>query len=496
MRLLLGAGQQPFEEDLTRALRGMGHTVIGTTSRGMELIPAIERAGRLHAAVLGQAMLGSEWVVLLRHLRGRFPRLPVVILLSPGAERTWRRALLAGAFDALRASTPVEGALKAVCLALSCCWRVPYPERSAPGTAAGPRRVPLVGAEDLGAPCVPWGPGGREDMERAIEDRIPLCAASPDPGTAPGGLWAVVLAGGEGTRLQRFVRQVLGSERPKQFCSILGTRSMLRHTWDRADRVVKSDRIVTVITAGQEPYLEEEARRGVPGTVLVQPANRETAPGLLVPLLWIAHRAPGATVAVFPADHFIWEEALFAAHVRAAVAVAQRTPDRLTLLGVEADGPEVGYGWIAPGAPLEAGPGIELHAVRRFWEKPDPRTAQRLFRSGCLWNTLVLAGRLGAYLALAEACVPEVLTPLRAIAASLGTPGGTGALRQAYCQIPRTNLSRAILARRPGTLAVLAARGVSWSDWGDADRILRTLHRFGRKPRWFSVRPGPGARWT
>ncbi len=328
-------------------------------------------------------------------------------------------------------------------------------------------------------------------MEEVTEDFLPACAASAGPGTAPGGLWAVVLAGGEGTRLRRFVRRVLGSERPKQFCRITGTRSMLRHTWDRAARVVKPDRIVTVITAGQEPYLEEEARRGVPGTILVQPANRETAPGLLVPLLWIAHRAPEATVAVFPADHFIWEEALFAAHVRAAVAASQRMPDRLTLLGVEADVPEPGYGWIAPGAPLEAGPGIELHAVRRFWEKPDPRTAQRLFRSGCLWNTLVLAGRVDAYLALAEACVPQVLTPLRAVADGLGTPGRTGALRQAYCQIPRTNLSRAILAPRPEALAVLAARGVSWSDWGDADRILRTLRRFDRKPVWVSVCPGP-----
>lgn len=121
-------------------------------------------------------------------------------------------------------------------------------------------------------------------MKEAIEDFLPVCAGSAGPGTAPGGLWAVVLAGGEGTRLQRFVRQVLGSDRPKQFCRIIGTRSMLRHTWDRAARVVKSDRIVTVITAGQERYLEEEARRGVPGAVLVQPANRETAAGLLVAL--------------------------------------------------------------------------------------------------------------------------------------------------------------------------------------------------------------------
>lgn len=291
----------------------------------------------------------------------------------------------------------------------------------------------------------------------------------------------MVLAGGQGTRLQSFIRQVLGSERPKQFCRIIGTRSMLRHTWDRAARVVAPDRIVTVITAGQEAYLEEEARPGVPGPVLVQPANRETAPGLLLPLLWIARRSPAATVTVFPADHFVWEEARFAAYVWAA---AEELPDRLILLGVEAEGPEPGYSWIAPGESLEVEPAAEVYAVRRFWEKPDRPTAARLFAAGYLWNTLVLAGRLDAYLRLAEGYVPTVLTALQAIAPCLDTPAERAALAAAYRRLRPTNLSRALLAQRPEALTVLAARGVAWSDWGDPDRIIRTLRRFDRRPGW------------
>ena len=304
------------------------------------------------------------------------------------------------------------------------------------------------------------------------------------PDALKGKPWAVVLAGGEGKRLQPFVRHVFGTERPKQFCRIMGSRSMLRHTWDRAARLVERDRIVTVITAGQEPYIEEEAREGVPGTVLVQPANKETGPGVLLPLVWIARRDPEAAVIVFPADHFVWEEDRFAGHVRGALAAAQECLDRLVLLGVEADGPEVEYGWIAPGQPVAAGRASEVYGVRRFWEKPDRRTAARLLACGYFWNTLVLAGRVGSFLGLAAASIPHVLESLRAAAPGADPPGRASDLAEAYDRIPPTNLSQAVLARCPERLLVLAARGVAWSDWGDPARIIHTLRRYDRRPAW------------
>ena len=310
-------------------------------------------------------------------------------------------------------------------------------------------------------------------------DRVSPSEAERDARAARSDVWAVVLAGGKGTRLRAFVRQVLGSERPKQFCRIIGTRSMLRHTWDRAARVAGPDRIVTVITAGHERFLEEEARSGVPGTVLTQPANKGTAPGLLLPLLWIARRAPTAAVAVFPADQFVWEETLFGFYVRAALAVTDRMPHRLALLGLEPDAPDVNYGWIAPGESLGREAATDLYTVRQFWEKPDRQTASSLFARGCLWNTLVLAGRLEAYLALADACMPQMVQAMRTAVECLDTGKEVAALAQAYGRIPPICLSRALLAQRSDGLMVLAARGVCWSDWGEPDRILRTLRRFG-----------------
>jgi mannose-1-phosphate guanylyltransferase len=300
---------------------------------------------------------------------------------------------------------------------------------------------------------------------------------------ADGNLWVVVPAGGAGTRLQAFIRHALQSERPKQFCRILGSRSMLRHTWDRALQLVPAERIVTVVTAGQERYLADERRRGIPGTLLVQPENRETGPGLLLPLLWIARQDPRATVAVFPADHFIWEEVRFVGYVRRALEAASLL-DRLILLGVEADGPETGYGWIRPAGPIAAGPFAEFHGVEGFVEKPDPATAARVYAEGCLWNTFVLAGHLRTFLRLAETGMPEVLEALAPVVEDLHPRATPSALGPAYRAMPSVNFSKAVLARHPEDLLTLAARNVYWSDWGDPERILHTLSLFDRRPHW------------
>jgi mannose-1-phosphate guanylyltransferase len=312
----------------------------------------------------------------------------------------------------------------------------------------------------------------------------PVTKVEPPGGFPSRPVWVVVLAGGQGTRLQTFLRQFLGSDRPKQFCRIIGSQSMLRHTWDRAAQVVPAERTVTIITAGQEPYIEEELRHGLPGVVLVQPANKETAPGLLLPLLWIARRDPLARVVVYPADHFIWQEARFAACVREALQAVEQLSDRLILLGVEADDPEPGYGWIDPAEPIQTAGAGDLYAVRRFWEKPDRRTAAQLFASGCFWNTLVLVGHLETYLRLAQTCIPDVLSSLLTVASHLDTPHAAASLARVYRRLHSTNFSRAILSQASEALLLQAVRNVYWSDWGDPERIVRTVRRFTRRPTW------------
>jgi mannose-1-phosphate guanylyltransferase len=291
--------------------------------------------------------------------------------------------------------------------------------------------------------------------------------------------WAVVLAGGEGVRLRSFVRRAFGDERPKQFCRLLGSRSLLRQTLDRVALVVPPERTVVVGVEQHARYLAAELG-GRPGPKLLkQPQSRGTAAAVLLAAQWITARDPRATVAFFPSDHFVREEGLFMEHVADAVRFIGRQPGWMVLLGVLPSEPEVEYGWIDPGERVDWTGRAPIYRVRRFLEKPSPELARALLRQGGLWNTLVFVAEAGALLATGRACVPGLASRLGWLSAFWDGDREEWAVRQAYALAPAANFSRAVLEACAQPVAVLRVSDLTWCDLGSPDRVLKTLARSG-----------------
>jgi mannose-1-phosphate guanylyltransferase len=204
--------------------------------------------------------------------------------------------------------------------------------------------------------------------------------------------WALILAGGDGARLRTLTRQVAGDLRPKQFCPLLDGETLVDRTRRRVDLLTRFDRQTVVVTRAHEPYFRSLARDLAPGRLIVQPSNRGTGPGLLYPLLRIAELTGDVPVAVFPADHFVDDDAVFVGAVASAVDAVASHPDLVVLLGIEPSSPETEYGWIEPAGPHGPVGSVQVFRIRRFWEKPSPSLAVALFSSGCLWNSFVMAG--------------------------------------------------------------------------------------------------------
>src|SRR5580700_2920220 len=102
---------------------------------------------------------------------------------------------------------------------------------------------------------------------------------------APGHLWAVLLAGGDGVRLRDLTVRIVGDHRPKQFCPIVGPDSLLSQTRARLDPVFSNDRQVFVVSCAHERYYSKELADAQDSLVIAQPMNRGTAVGMIAALV-------------------------------------------------------------------------------------------------------------------------------------------------------------------------------------------------------------------
>ena len=229
--------------------------------------------------------------------------------------------------------------------------------------------------------------------------------------TIPTPAWALLLAGGDGRRLKRLTQQIAGDPRPKQYCGIFDGETLLDRTRRRAELVTRPDQQVVVVTRAHEPYFRSLTTELAPGRLVVQPRNAGTSGGILYPLLRIRELAGNVPVAVFPSDHYVSNDGPLVAAVLHAISVAQAHPAFVVLLGVEASAPETEYGWIDPDpVPLPL-PGEPAFPIRRFWEKPSLRLAQRLFERGALWNSFIMVGWVDASSGSRAAWPPTSLLP-------------------------------------------------------------------------------------
>jgi mannose-1-phosphate guanylyltransferase len=308
-----------------------------------------------------------------------------------------------------------------------------------------------------------------------------------------GELWAIVLAGGEGVCLRALTRELYGEERPKQYAVLTGAKSLLRQTLERVALLIPPQRIVVVTQASHARYLGPELAGFPEVQVLPQPSDRGTAAGVLMPAHWIQARDPRAIVAVFPADHFILEEAVFMGHVAAVARYVRAHPDWLVLLGAPPTAPEPDYGWIEVGAPLGwAGQG-PVHRISGFREKPTAEAARRLFALGCLWNTFVFATGVATLVDAGRECIPLLHDRLIHLSEFAGTPHESWAIRQAYLFAPTANFSRAVLESSAVSLAVSRIPTLTWSDIGTPERVARSLGALGAPPSTWLARLGRGA---
>ena len=289
--------------------------------------------------------------------------------------------------------------------------------------------------------------------------------------------WALVLAGGEGSRLHGLTRNVHGVVVPKQFCSLQGGPSLLQEALQRAATVAPMQRVCTVVAAQHRQWWTSMVGYLRNRNVIVQPHNRGTAHGILLPLLRIAEMDPEAVLVLLPADHHVRNEEILIESLREAAELASAQPESIYLLGIEPDEPDAELGYILPASCSRGRPA----AVLQFIEKPAQARARALIEQGALWNSFIMAASVRALLNLFDAAFDTAMKALQTLEGAQ--------LDEAYRHLRPVDFSRDVLSGNESVLRVLRVPRCGWTDLGTTSRVEATLRRLANDAIGPTVRP-------
>jgi mannose-1-phosphate guanylyltransferase len=279
-------------------------------------------------------------------------------------------------------------------------------------------------------------------------------------------LWAIVLAGGEGTRLAEMTRRLYGCALPKQFVAFGQQRTFIQATVDRLTALVPSSRMVTVVPKKYEDVAREQLNEFTGMEFVAQPKNVGTGPGVLLPLLHVLRRDPQADVALIPSDHDFRAPIILRRALASAQGQAHEVGSGVVLLGAAAENPACDLGWIV----TQAREGAGAQRILRFVEKPKQPLANRLYRQGALWNTMLAVVRGEALWNLACNHLPVQVERFNSYSDSIGTPFVQQRLEQIYEGMPSADFSRDLIGAARGLYAT-SMDGAGWSDCGTPERL-------------------------
>lgn len=280
---------------------------------------------------------------------------------------------------------------------------------------------------------------------------------------------AVILSGGNGERFW----PLSTPDRPKQFLTVFGGKSLIRQAVDRLAGVVPMERVIVVTAETLVPATREALPELPEENIVAEPCRRDTAAAVATACGVVEARGgEDAVAAILTADHLMGDVKAFRRVLRDARDAAAKT-DCIVTMGVTPNEPATGFGYIRVGRAEPLGTRTVFFRAAKFVEKPCEKTAKRYLASGkYVWNAGMFVWKVRTMKGALAAAAPE-LASLEAAIAAAQAPGPV--MAKVYPDLPRISFDYAVMEKFP---RILVSRGdFGWDDvgtWAAVDKHLRT----------------------
>ena len=281
-------------------------------------------------------------------------------------------------------------------------------------------------------------------------------------------IYALILAGGKGTRLYPLSR----SNNPKQFLNILNEESFLRNTVHRIESFIDKENIFVVTNKDYIDKIQGELSQINKENIFEEPSNKETATCIALAAAKLLKRDKDAVMIVLPSDHYVHGEKAFLDTLKCAVELAERKRGLITI-GIEPTRAETGYGYIQMGDTVISS--MNTYKVARFTEKPNKEVAADFIAKGTyLWNSGMFIWRADVFLRELQKYLPKMYSSITEIYNHIGEEDEEEVIEKEYNKIDGISVDFGIMQKTRKAYVIKSE--FQWDDIGSFAALSRFLN--------------------